>query len=151
VALVGTPPGTPPCAGDPPSGSSSSLSGSNGSRPTAAQIQALLRTEITPRGKAARIGALLECGYRLPFRALTAGTAKVEWYRLRKGHKPVLIASGRHVFAAAGSATIVVELTAAGRTELQGAKRLGLVATGTFTRASGGPPVTAARPFTLRR
>jgi hypothetical protein len=151
VALVGTPPSTPPCAGKSRSGSSSSHRGATASRPTAAKIRALLRTEITPRGKAARIGALLKCGYRLPFRALTAGTAKVRWYQRRKGHKPVLIASGRHVFAAAGSAKIVVKLTTAGRSKLARAKRLGLKATGTFTRASGGRPVTAVRPFVLRR
>ena len=66
------------------------------------------------------------------------------------GHKPVLIASGRHRFAAAGSATITVKLTAAGRRQLRRAKRLGLTAKGTFT-SSPGAPVTAARRFTLRR
>ena len=79
VALVRT----PACADGPPSGSRKSSRASTASRPTAARIRALLRTQITPRGKAARIGALLTCGYRLPFRALTAGTAKVGWYRLR--------------------------------------------------------------------
>jgi hypothetical protein len=125
--------------------------GSPGSHPTAAQIRALLRAQIAPHGRAARIGALLAHDYALRFRALTAGTAKVEWYRLPKGHKPVLIASGRHVFAAAGRATLLVELTAAGRSELARARRLVLVAEGTFTRASGGPPVTAVRSFAVRR
>jgi hypothetical protein len=55
------------------------------------------------------------------------------------------------VFAAAGRATIVVKLTAAGPQQARRAKHLGLKATGTFTRASGGRPVTAARPFALRR
>jgi hypothetical protein len=124
--------------------------GGGSSGPTAAQIRALLRAQITPHGKAARIGALLKRGYRLRFRALTAGTAKVGWYRLRKGRKPVLIASGRHTFAAAGSATIAVKLTRAGRRQLRHAKRLGLRANGTFTPESAAP-VTAARRFTLRR
>ncbi|HEX5617264.1 MAG TPA: hypothetical protein VFX51_02540 [Solirubrobacteraceae bacterium] len=121
-----------------------------GSTVTAAQIRALLRTEITPHGKAARIRALRKHGYRLAFRALTAGTAKVRWVRKRKGHKPVLIASGRHTFAAAGSATIKIKLTKAGRRQLRHARRLRLTAMGTFTPA-GAAPVTASRRFTLRR
>jgi hypothetical protein len=124
---------------------------SPGARPTAAQIRALLRTQITPRGRAAKIGALLKRGYRLRFRALTAGTAKVDWSLARKGRKPVLIASGRHRFAAAGSATITVKLTAAGRRRLRHAKHLGLTARGTFTPAAAGRPVTATRRFTLSR
>ena len=122
-----------------------------GTTVTAAQIRALLLTEITPDGKAARIRRLLrKSGYRLQFRALTAGTAKVRWYRLRKGRKPILVATGVHVFAAAGNATFKVRLTAAGRRMLRHAKRLRLTARGTFTPASGGP-VRASRRFTLRR
>jgi hypothetical protein len=135
VALVRTPGGTRP----------------PGATVTAAQIRALLRTEITPDGKAARIRRLLKKrGYRLRFRALTAGTAKVRWYRPRKGHKAVLIATGRHRFATAGSATFKVRLTSAGRRQLRHAKRLRLTAKGTFTPATGGP-VSASRRFTLRR
>ena len=124
--------------------------GPGASRPTAAQIGALLRSQIAPRGKAARIRALLKRGYRLRFRALTAGTADVRWYRERKGAKPVLIASGRHRFAAAGTATIKVKLTAAGRKQLRRAKRLRLMAKGSFTPA-GAAAVTATRRFTIRR
>jgi hypothetical protein len=83
-------------------------------------------------------------------RALTAGTAVVEWYEPQRGGKAVLIASGRRSFTAAGTATIAVELTAAGRQELLHAKHLVLTAKGTFTPAAGSP-VTATRPFTLRR
>jgi hypothetical protein len=124
--------------------------GSPGSHPTAAQIRALLRAQIAPHGKASRIGALLAHGYALRFRALTAGTAVVEWYAPQKGGKAVLIASGRRTFAAAGTATIAIELTAAGRKELLRAKHLVLTAKGTFTPAAA-PPVTATRQFTLRR
>jgi hypothetical protein len=119
-------------------------------RPTAAQIRKLLRKQITPHGKTARIGRLLKHRYRLSFRALVAGTGKVEWYRVRKGRKPVLIASGRHKFGAAGSTTIPMKLTAAGRKQLRHVKRLRLTAKGTFTPAPD-PPVTATRRFTLRR
>jgi hypothetical protein len=118
--------------------------------PTAAQIRALLRSQITPHGRAGRIRALLKHGYRLRLRALTAGTAKVGWYRPRKGHRPVLIARGRHRFTAAGRATITMKLTAAGRRQLRHARRLRLTAKGTFTVAPGAA-VTATRRFTLRR
>jgi hypothetical protein len=97
-----------------------------------------------------QVGALLAHGYALRFRALTAGTAEVEWYRSERGAKPVLIASGRRTFTAAGTATTAVQLTAAGRKELLRAKRLALTAKGTFTPASAAP-ITAVRPFTLRR
>jgi hypothetical protein len=127
-----------------------STGGPTSSRPTVAQIRALLRRQLTPHGKASRIGRLLEHGYGLSFRALVAGTGKVQWYRLRKGHKPVLIASGRHTFGAAGSTTMRIRLTAAGRRQLRHAKRLRLQAKGTFTPAPD-PPVTATRRFTLKR
>jgi hypothetical protein len=146
VALVSRPASTPP-GGGPPAGGSP-LPGS--SRPTRAQIRALLLSQITPRGRAGRIGSLLSHGYRLSFRALTAGTAKVAWYRVRKGRKPVLIASGRRRFAAAGRATLTVRLAAAGRRQLRRARHLKLTAKGTFTPAPGAP-VTATRTFTLRR
>ena len=128
-----------PATKAPPAPPSSSSAPRPAARPTAAQIRALLRTQIIPRGKPGR------SGYRLPFRALTAGTAKVAWYR-----KAVLIAGGRRTFAAARSATITVKLTPAGRRALRHAKRLALTAKGTFIPAPD-PPVTAARKFTLKR
>ena len=139
-----------PGAGTPPANSPSPPGGSSASGPTAAQIRALLGRQIVPHGKAGRIRALLKRGYRLRFRALTAGTAKVGWYRLRKHGKPVLFASGRHRFATAGSATITMKLTAAGRRQLRRARRLRLRAKGAFTPVPA-VAVTAARGFTLRR
>ncbi len=128
---------------------STSGGGSTTARPTRAQIRALLRKQIAPHGKTARIGRLLKHRYRLSFRALVAGTAKVQWLRVRKGHKPLLIATGRHTFGAAGATTIGMKLTAAGRRQLRHTKRLKLTAKGTFTPAPD-PPVTATRRFTLR-
>jgi hypothetical protein len=125
--------------------------GSNPSGPTAAQIRALLRKQIVPRGRKGRIGPLMKNhGYRLPMRALTAGTVKVGWYCLRKGHKPVLIASGRHTFGAAGSSSFKMKLTRAGRRKLRHARHVGLVARGTFVLPHA-PAVTAKRGFTVRR
>jgi hypothetical protein len=68
---------------------------------------------------------------------------------LRKGRKPLLIASGRHRFAAAGKATIALKLTAKGRRQLTKAKRLRLTATGAFILPHAAP-VIAKRRFTLR-
>jgi hypothetical protein len=139
VALVPVRQGAaPPPAGGPPPGAPAA-------GPTVAQIRALLRSQITPHGRAGRIGALLKRGYRLPFRALLAGRATVAWY-----HHRVLIASGRRTFAAAGRATIVMRLAPAGRRQLRHARKLRLRARGTFTPVAAAP-LTAARRFTLRR
>jgi hypothetical protein len=119
-------------------------------RPSRAQIRASLRGQIVPHGKAARIGALLKHGYKLRFRSLVAGTVRIGWYRVRKGHKPVLVASGKRTFTAAGRATIRMKLTAAGRTALRHAKRLRLTARGAFTPTPDAA-VKAARRFKLRR
>jgi hypothetical protein len=144
VALVSPPKGPPSGGGGAPGG------GTPPGGPTAAQIRALLRKQIVPRGTAARIRALLKRhGYRLRLRALTAGTAAVRW-TLRKHGKTILIASGRHRFAGAGSAVIKMKLTAAGRKQLRRAKRLRLQAKGTFKPVPSAP-VTAARGFKLRR
>jgi hypothetical protein len=117
----------------------------------AALDRALQRADADePADKAGRIRALLKRGNRLRFPALTAGTAKVRWYRLRKARKPLLIASGRRTFAAAGSTTIALKLTPAGRRQLKKAKRLRLTARGTFILAHA-VPVRAVRRFTLRR
>jgi hypothetical protein len=118
--------------------------------PSAAQLRAMLRSQLVPHGKAARMRALLARGYRLRFRSLAAGTVTVKWYRLRKGARPVLIAAGKRRFDAAGTATIRVKLTPAGRRQFRRNTRLRLTAKGTFTLAAAAP-VTATRRFTLRR
>jgi hypothetical protein len=111
----------------------------------------MLRTQITPHGKAGRIQTLVRRhGYRLPFRALTAGTVKVGWYRALKGHRPILIATGSHTFGSARKAHFKMTLTKAGRRALRHAKHLPLFAKGTFTRPHA-PPVTAKRGFALKR
>ena len=53
---------------------------------SAAKIRASLRSQISPRCTSARIRALLKKrGYRLKFKALTAGKALIRWYYLPKG------------------------------------------------------------------
>ena len=144
AALVSAKPG----GGGGPGGGSPNPPG--GSVPTAAQIRGLLRKQIVPHGRRARIGALLKHGYRLPLRALVAGSAKVEWYRLRKGAKPILVASGHRAFGTPGTGTVRMKLKPAGRRLLRRATRIGLLAKGTFTPAPEAP-VKATRRFTLRR
>jgi hypothetical protein len=111
-----------------------------------AQIVVSLRKQLTPSGKAAKIGALLKNGgLTMPFEALEAGTVSVEWYLVPAGAKlakktkakPVLVASGKLVFSAAGTGKLMVRLTAVGRRLLQHARRIRLVAKGTFVERGG--------------
>jgi hypothetical protein len=127
--------------------------------PSAMQIAALLSEELVPSGKLARISALLKHnGYGRAIKALEAGTVTIAWYRGPRGatltskgkRKSVLVASGRHVFAEPGSATIKIRLTSAGRRLLKHAKQLRLIARGTFTPVAQ-PPVAVLRRFTVRR
>jgi hypothetical protein len=130
------------------------------SSPTIAQIEALLRREITPRGKTAKIAVLLKRkGCKLSFRALTEGNALVSWYLVPSGAhlagakaKPgaILIAHGSARFSRAETLQITMRLTANGMRFLRQARRLKLVAKGTFAPGDG-RLVIATRSFTLRR
>jgi hypothetical protein len=126
---------------------------------TAAQIATLLGRELTPSGKAAKIAALLKSGvFPISFKALQTGTAVINWYQVPPGAKlankakpkPVLVASGQRSFSAAGTATIKIKLTAAGKRLLKHAKQLKLTAKGTFT-PTGKTPITATKVFVLKR
>jgi hypothetical protein len=85
----------------------------------------------------------------------------ISWYRVPKGahltgdrtqtsQKPVLVATGRRTFTAAGARTMTVSLTAAGRILLRRARKLPLTARGTFTPL-GKNAVRVLGPFTLHR
>ena len=126
---------------------------------SSAQVATLLAGELTPSGKAAKIAALLKGGgFTVVFKALEAGTAVINWYQVPPGAKlakkakpkPVLVATGRRTFSAAGTATIKIKLTAAGKRLLKHAKKLKLTAKGTFT-PTGKAPITATRTFVLKR
>ncbi len=126
---------------------------------TAAQIAALLAGQLIPSGRAAKIAALLKHGgWAVAFRALEAGTAMIGWYQLPQGAKlakrtkvkPVLVAAGHLTFSVAGTATLKVKLTSAGKRLLKHAKQLKLTAKGTFT-PTGNTPVTTTRIFILKR
>ncbi|MGC2375540.1 MAG: Ig-like domain-containing protein [Solirubrobacteraceae bacterium] len=124
-----------------------------------AQLKALLARQLVPSGKAATIPALLKHGgYSFSFAAPEAGGLTVQWYELPKGAKlaghtkakPVLVASGKVTFQAAGTGKLNLRLTSAGRRVLRHAKRMTLTAKGTFAPRSGAI-VNVATGFTLKR
>lgn len=126
---------------------------------TRAELAALLTGEVTPAPGAAKIGAVLaHGGYALAFKALEAGTAIVDWYQVPQGGRlaktrtlrVVLVASGRQTFAAAGTATIQIRLTSAGKRLLRHAKKIKLIAKGSFTPTHD-QPVNATRTLLLKR
>jgi subtilase family serine protease len=126
---------------------------------SSAQIRARLLAEIIPSLKAARIASLLKrAGFSLSFAAPEPGTLAIGWYAVPRGAKlaragkpkPVLVASGRVSFTAAGRRTIRLSPTRAGRVLLRRAKQLRLTAKGTFT-PRGKSPISATRSFLLRR
>lgn len=125
----------------------------------AQQTLIALRKQLTPSGKAATIAALRKSrAFHLKFKALSPGKAVVSWYHVPKGAKlakkdkpkPVLVATGKATFTAAGTKTITVRLTSAGKRLLKRAKKLKLTARGTFT-PTGKSTVSATKTFTLKR
>jgi hypothetical protein len=117
---------------------------------TPAQVEAQLARQIAPRGPAARIPSTLVRGETvLPFTALEAGRAVVDWYG-SAGPRAILVARGARGFAGARAATITVRLTPAGRRALTGARQVRLTARGTFT-PTGRAVLRATRTFVLTR
>lgn len=146
---------TVPSAAETPAAASGGVLGSTATSIGPGQIAALLRSELTPSGKTARIAALLKAGgYIVRFTALEAGMALLDWYQLPRGARlarasPVLVAVGRMTFSAPGTARIKVKLTAAGRALLRHARSLKLTAKGVFT-PSGQTAVDATKAFLLK-
>jgi hypothetical protein len=144
--------------------SNSSGSAQAGSRqvgpiaPTAAQIKAQLRAQLSPSGKAGKIAALLKKGgYTISFNSLSGGGIVIDWYRSPKGAKvsnakpkPMLVATGKANFSRASRVKLTIKLNRAGKRMLKPAKHLQLTAKGTYT-PTGNPPVIATKTFTLKR
>jgi hypothetical protein len=147
-ALPAPPSSLPPASGG--------VLGSSAASVGTVQIEALLKRELTPTGKAAKIAALLKAGgLTIVFKALEAGTAVINWYQVPPGAKlarakPVLVASGKATFEAAGTLKIKMKLTSAGKRLLGRVRSLKLTAKGIFT-PSGEPPVSATKVFVLKR
>lgn len=121
------------------------------------QLAVLLSEQLLPAGKAAKILALIKSGvYLMKYAAPEGGMLVVNWYQVPLGAtlarkaKPVLVATGQRSFPAAGTGTIRIELTAAGRKLLKHAKLLRLTAKGMFT-PSGMTPITTKRTFVVNR
>jgi subtilase family serine protease len=123
---------------------------------SSAQIKAALLAALSVPRSVARVAALLKLGrFPLSFDALEPGSLMIGWYQLPHGAtvakpKPVLVASARVTFTAAGRRTIRLSLTSAGRALLRRSKQLKLTAKATFT-PRGKTPVSATKSFQLKR
>jgi hypothetical protein len=153
----------PPSSGQNKGGSTGGSQGGGTGSISAEQVKASLAQQLVPSGKGVKIAALLKSGgYMLPFTALEAGTVVVQWYlvphgaklakrvKSRSKAKPILVASGKLTFSGAGHEQINVRLTAVGKRLLRHAKRLKLVAKGTFTPNSA-TLVTLTSAFSVSR
>ncbi len=157
---VWTPPaGIGAAAGSGSAGTTGGVLGRTATGVGAVEIGALLRHALTPAGTAARGASLLaRGGCTVTFRALSAGTAVIDWYQVPPGGRlarktrarSVLVASGQTRFSTARTAEIKVRLTRAGRRLIKKDDAVKLTAEGMFT-PSGGKPVTAIEQFVLKR
>lgn len=125
--------------------------------PTRAQIKASLLSQLTPKGRGAKIAKVVKRGYAMSFTALSAGTVVINWYYVPKGAHvskrkpvPVLVATGRKRFPRAGKLSFTVKLTAKGLRLIKKTKRIKLTAKGSFTPL-GQRPIVAIKSFTLTR
>ena len=127
--------------------------------PSAAKIAADIARQLVPAGGSAKIAGVLKSGaFAQSFKAPVAGTTVIGWYYLPPGAKlaakakakPVLVATGKQTFSAAGAATVKIKLTSAGRKLLKNAKRIKLTAKCTFTQ-TGKRPVVTMKTFVLKR
>ncbi len=134
-----------------------------GSPPTrthvdAAQLEGLLTHQLAPTGRSASIAALLaHGGLAMRFTLKASGRLVVRWYLAqpaKRGHKakgkPTLLASGQVRFTAAGTRTLRIGLTAAGRQLLRHASRVSVRATAVFT-PTGASALSVTRTFGLAR
>jgi len=111
---------------------------------TRAYLKALLLSEISPKGRAARIRALLrDGGYAFPFIGYEIGRERFDWYSAG-----LHVAAGRLTFAVPGDRKIKIRLTRAGRRLLRGASRLKLTVRSAFT-PQGDSPVVARKTVIL--
>ena len=111
-----------------------------------AQIRTLLGKAITPKGRLAKIGAILKAGgYGMSFAAPESGRVVIDWYA-----KTVLVAVGRATFGSAGTKKFTVKLTVAGKRLLKHAGRLKLSTKGTFS-PTGQAQIVARATVTITR
>ncbi len=118
--------------------------------PTTAEIRSGLLSQITPRGSAAKISALLrKKGYAISFKALSAGQVEIDWYLQSSGKsKRVVVATGTATLSHAGTFGLTIKLTPQGKQLLEHSGKLHLTAKATFT-PRGKHGVTATKQFTI--
>jgi hypothetical protein len=125
----------------------------------ARKLAALIAREVAPRGRMARISALLASGeFKAPFTAPEAGSARLDWYYdppaarrfASAARSPLLVATGSFTFRTAATATVRIRLTDAGRRILGASTRVRLTATCLFKPLAAGP-VKSSAAFELRR
>ncbi len=127
-----------------------------GTQLTSSQIQTLLRGQLVPTGRAARIGALVRHHtYTLRFHAATAGRLRISWYACRHcspaaAKRKVRVAGGARTYASATELRVRLTLTRRGKRLLKASRRLQITAVASFT-PTGQPAITATSSFRLRR
>ncbi len=127
--------------------------------PTQTQIVALIAQQLGSQGDWARLPlSPKKASFTFPFKAPEAGTAVLDWYassgggrQARDAHaKPVILGTGALTFSAATTKTMRITFTKAGMFLWKRAKRLRLIARGTFTPV-GKTPIAVARTFALEK
>jgi hypothetical protein len=122
-------------------------------------VAAFIARQLAPHGRAARLTALIRSGaFKQLFKAPGPGRAAIAWYYASPAPKRassvararVLVASGGLRFRAAGTATVMIRLSAAGMRLLRASRHLRLTATCVFI-ASGAPSIRASATFELSR
>jgi hypothetical protein len=127
-------------------------------RVTRARVDASMLAALVPSGRAAKIAALLRRGgYATRFASPSTGGVVLSWYLVPNGAHlargtptPTLVATGRASFSRAGSAQVMIRLTARGRQLLKHARRLKLTGKGTFSESGFASEVQRA-VFTLKQ
>jgi Bacterial Ig-like domain len=129
---------------------------------SATRLEPLIATQLARYERTVHVVLLLRRGmFKALFRAPTAGKATIEWLylarrRRRRGRSSpsararVRVASGSRTFHLAGSETLEVRLTGAGRRLLRARSRVTLTATCVFVPAAG-TAVRSSRTFSLGR
>jgi hypothetical protein len=84
------------------------------------------------------------------FGALIVGSVRVSWSYKASKAKPITVAAGRATISRAGTVTVKIGLTTAGRRLLKHAGHIRITAKGSFVVA-GQPAIVAAQAFTLSR
>jgi hypothetical protein len=120
---------------------------------TPAQVAAALKAQLARAQHHARISSLRKTGlYAVSVAVPTPGTLELLWYvappSARHAAKPLVVALGTMSFAGAGTKTVKLRFTSAGRRLLEHSSSLKLTLKGVFTRPKE-PPVSWSKTVVL--